>query len=98
MRLVKLLDSWPVLCVRLSACVATILLIAVTLFGGQVPTPNEIYDLTVEHRLSSLEEKVSGISDRLRDMNEKDWVIMLGILGLTGETGLRIAKSKSRKS
>lgn len=95
--LIQLLDSKPVTYLRLAGCALTVLMIAATLFGFQGPTPKEIYDLSIEHRLSSLEEKVSGISEELREMNEKNWVVMLGILGLSGEAGLRIVKGRSKR-
>ena len=95
--LIRLLDTKAVTYIRLLCCAMMMMVIAVSLFGIQAPSPKEIYDISVETRLTALQVKVENIIDTQKETDEKVWVIMLGILGLTGETGLRIVKGRNRK-
>lgn len=58
--------------------------------------PQDNGAISIEHRFSVLETKVSQIGDDMADFRWKSWLELLGISGLVGETGLRVIKSKKK--
>lgn len=51
--------------------------------------------IETEHRLTSLETTVAGLVEDMRDIRHYFWVGGVGMAGLCGEAGLRLARRKN---
>lgn len=96
--MLDLLDSPLGKAVRGTACVtvAILLLVVAARASTQQHKPEDLSlsPVAIEHRFTTLEEKVDQILGEISDMKITKWIEMVLMSGLIGERGIQLLRRK----
>lgn len=80
-------------CIGLSVMCLICLVISLT-GQGILEKDVEAESIAAEHRLTALETKMDLQAAEIHDVRQTQWLILLALAGLTGETGIRVLKKR----